>query len=1146
MKEDKPKRKSSAGSMSPGQNSPPPIMNDPASAAAAAAAAAAATNLQNLQAFLAASAAFPGLLSHGGAAAGLLAGLPGGLQSALAMQGLQGLQGLQGFQGLFGSMPAAAAATKHSSSVMSPPAGTTPSPGAGRNTDGSSIIDFSSKRPNHNIKVEKETDIEASGATPPPVRRRAGGESTPLDLSAGVRKRDRSSSGSTGPAEKRRSESGWKAGSSQETWNGHHKLGGGADAALKNAFAAPPDASKALERMTELSRLSGESRSGAGGGRQSAWQSHWLSKGADTAKDVLKCVWCKLSFETLAALTTHMKESKHCGVNASLMSSASSASGAAGSVNSSPVASSPSSHNQPQASPSSHQSDRSLTASHPATSSSSTAPSGGGGRAHHSSNSGSTNHDLLLKESGQVQLPRKLVRGQDVWLGKGAEQTRQILKCMWCGQSFRSLAEMTTHMQQTQHYTNIISQEQIISWKAADGEGGGGGGGATSKSSSGGGGGGSSNHAHHPHGPAHQHGPPPTAPTAQQQQNQSHVNAVLTCKVCDQAFASLKELSSHMVKNSHYKEHIMRSISESGGRRRQARDKRKKALPVRKLLELERAQQEARSLTQQKDLAAHHHLEAMQKGSPPATGRINCEKCGDKIETSGFVEHIRQCVGNGQPMRAGSKSSTPSPSSMSTVKEAVSNGGRKTPKSKQTNPSPRASPMSVGSANGSDVPTSTAATSTPTKTDGNPSVLNAIEKLIEKSFDAGQGGSKQGGKAATAANPTGSNILRRLGIDEGMDYSKPLMDPLMTVNMLRLYGYGQAVGGHQRERTTSEASSSNASAVASNGDQSCREQPQQRDSGKSTPRSMNGSGSPLRSRSPSQSPSGINRRRRKDPSPTPAASPTMMEAEGNPSSPAPSSVSERSLRSATPATQISSPDGGAAGRRSQSQTPTDGQPVRSSLNALSSMFEGLTSTPAAAPSSSGNATGGFNPLAALQKLCDKTETNSPSSSGRPNSLGGAGSSNAGGSSGSNGGASGGSGSSVASTATNPGAILAFSWACNDAVMTDSIMKCAFCDTQFISKGAYRHHLSKMHFVKDAAGGTTPTLKASSSSTSASSSTANKVSSSSANSATNSATSTAASPQPPSGGGANTFENESPHSKFLKYTELAKQLSSKYV
>lgn len=31
-----------------------------------------------------------------------------------------------------------------------------------------------------------------------------------------------------------------------------------------------------------------------------------------------------------------------------------------------------------------------------------------------------------------VGLPRKLVRGQDVWLGRGAEQTRQILKCKYC------------------------------------------------------------------------------------------------------------------------------------------------------------------------------------------------------------------------------------------------------------------------------------------------------------------------------------------------------------------------------------------------------------------------------------------------------------------------------------------------------------------------------------------------------------------------------------------------------------------------------------------------------------------------------------------------------------------------------------------
>jgi len=96
------------------------------------------------------------------------------------------------------------------------------------------------------------------------------------------------------------------------------------------------------------------------------------------------------------------------------------------------------------------------------------------------------------------------------------------------------------------------------------------------------------------------------------------------------------------------------------------------------------------------------------------------------------------------------------------------------------------------------------------------------------------------------------------------------------------------------------------------------------------------------------------------------------------------------------------------------------------------------------------------------------------------------------------------------------------------------MKCAFCDTQFISKGAYRHHLSKMHFVKDgppATGG------------------ASGASGSTASSAKGAKGSSAGpSPQPPAGSSASSggFNDESPHSKFLKYTELAKQLSSKYV
>ncbi|KAK9879844.1 hypothetical protein WA026_008348 [Henosepilachna vigintioctopunctata] len=353
-----------------------------------------------------------------------------------------------------------------------------------------------------------------------------------------------------------------------ELWNGK----------LKHPGPTPNDATKALEKMSELSKLGGEDlyRSMASQpvpnsatNRHSAWQSHWLNKGAEQAKDVLKCVWCKQSFPSLAAMTTHMKEAKHCGVNV-------------------PVPSMQSQNLIPQPQI--------------------TSPS----NTNTSSSSGTSNKpissdlNMLIKET--MPLPRKLVRGQDVWLGKGAEQTRQILKCMWCGQSFRSLAEMTSHMQQTQHYTNIISQEQIISWRSTDDNKGGGAGG-----------GGSGNN------------PPPSGAS-------SHVSAVLTCKVCDQAFSSLKELSNHMVKNSHYKEHIMRSITESGGRRRQTREKRKKSLPVRKLLELERAQHDFKN-------GDSSILEKMR--DPTGAGRITCEKCGLKIETSLFVDHIRQCVGGG-------------------------------------------------------------------------------------------------------------------------------------------------------------------------------------------------------------------------------------------------------------------------------------------------------------------------------------------------------------------------------------------------------------------------------------------------------------------------------------------------------------------
>lgn len=50
----------------------------------------------------------------------------------------------------------------------------------------------------------------------------------------------------------------------------------------------------------------------------------------------------------------------------------------------------------------------------------------------------------------------KLVRGQDMWINSETEQTREILRCMRCHQSFRNLPELTMHMMKTNHYSEIV------------------------------------------------------------------------------------------------------------------------------------------------------------------------------------------------------------------------------------------------------------------------------------------------------------------------------------------------------------------------------------------------------------------------------------------------------------------------------------------------------------------------------------------------------------------------------------------------------------------------------------------------------------------------------------------------------------------
>ena len=221
----------------------------------------------------------------------------------------------------------------------------------------------------------------------------------------------------------------------------------------------------------------------------SPWQAQWANKHQDSKpEDVFKCVWCKESYSSLDLLTRHMKEAKH--------------------------------HNLPQY--------PGLPAQRPSPSSpiraSAPLPS-------------PPRRDVLRE---QAPLPRKLVRGQDVWIGRADEQTRDILKCMGCGASFRSLDLLTKHMQETQHYKKVISQDQISSWKYPEAQ------------------------------------PSP----------KNHVNSVLTCKVCDKGFSSLKDLSDHMIRNNHYNGDSKPSPgarAQPTAAQAQAAKERKKALPVKKV-----------------------------------------------------------------------------------------------------------------------------------------------------------------------------------------------------------------------------------------------------------------------------------------------------------------------------------------------------------------------------------------------------------------------------------------------------------------------------------------------------------------------------------------------------------------------------------
>ena len=298
----------------------------------------------------------------------------------------------------------------------------------------------------------------------------------------------------------------------------------------------------------------------------SPWQAQWASRNSDSGtgpEDVFKCVWCKESYHSLDQLTKHMREAKHHNMPQYSLPG----------IRPGPPVSSPVRASMPMAAP--------------------TLPS-----------PPRPERDVLRD---QMPIPRKLVRGQDVWIGRADEQTRDILKCMGCGESFRTLDLLTKHMQATQHYKKVISHDQISTWKY------------------------------------------PESPAAV---SKSPVNSVLSCKVCDKGFSSLKDLSDHMVRNNHYAgaESKLPRAPPQPPSAQQSRD-RKKSLPVKKLLELERARQEVAG--NKSPVSAKEIMES---------GKLMCERCEEKIPIDIFIPHIQQCVGRPRFLKAPNMETGPSQS----------------------------------------------------------------------------------------------------------------------------------------------------------------------------------------------------------------------------------------------------------------------------------------------------------------------------------------------------------------------------------------------------------------------------------------------------------------------------------------------------
>ncbi|XP_048765757.2 protein tiptop-like isoform X3 [Ostrea edulis] len=202
------------------------------------------------------------------------------------------------------------------------------------------------------------------------------------------------------------------------------------------------------------------------------------------------------------------------------------------------------------------------------------------------------------KQTNLMDYP-KLVRGQDMWLNQESEQTKKILRCIQCGESFKSLPMLTVHMMQTQHYTKIVTSE----------------------------------HGRRSH------------KCSVYCDRDLDRECIFKCKVCNSAYSDMEGLANHMVLSGHHKKKMHQTLPYSDF---------KVKLPQKRFFREELMDTSESPLGSTLEelrpkISSQSSPLSDQSRSPSSNGasedsRITCENCGEKIETGKFVDHVRVCL----------------------------------------------------------------------------------------------------------------------------------------------------------------------------------------------------------------------------------------------------------------------------------------------------------------------------------------------------------------------------------------------------------------------------------------------------------------------------------------------------------------------